>query len=66
MRTHRLIVYAFVAGLVSLLAGTAMAANTTASLKGTYQHSTISTCAEIEATGAGFTPAPHFFCNWPR
>jgi len=65
MRTHRLIVYAFVAGLVSLLAGTAMAANTNTSLKGTYRHSTITTCAEIEATGTGFTPAPTFFATGP-
>jgi len=56
MRTQRLIAYAFVTGLVSLLAGSAMAASTNVSLKGTYRHNTIISCAQAP----GFTPPPEF------
>jgi hypothetical protein len=65
MRTQRLIAYAFAAGLVSLMAGSAMAdderGNPNALLKGTYRHIASGSGASVPTTSSselGFNPWP--------
>jgi hypothetical protein len=58
MRTQRCIAYVFAACLVSLVAGTAMAANSNHALKGTYRISINKSCADVQAGFTGLTDPP--------